>query len=143
MISPKASSQTSDVQYLPRPQSPDVAPIVQTRQGAVRGSVADGIYTFKGLPYAAPPFGRNRLRPPQPVEPWNGIRDALAFGPMAPQPTYPPQVAVLLCEFPTPAGEDCLTLNVWSRDLVGAAAGDGLDPRRHVRVPRDGRVALV
>ena len=120
MISSRASSRTSDVQYLPRRESPDVAPMVQTRQGVLRGSVADGIYAFKGIPYAAPPFGRNRLRPPQPVEPWSGIRDAVAFGPKAPQPMYPPQVAVLLCEFPTPAGEDCLTLNVWSRDLGSA-----------------------
>src|SRR5512146_831598 len=41
--------------------------VVQTRYGAVRGSVADGIHIFKGIPYAAPPFGANRLLPPQPV----------------------------------------------------------------------------
>lgn len=42
-------------------------PIVQTRQGAVRGSFTDDVYKFKGIPYAAPPFGPNRLQPPRPV----------------------------------------------------------------------------
>jgi carboxylesterase type B len=50
-----------------------------------RGSVADGVNAFKGIPYAAPPFGANRLRAPQPVEAWSGVRDALVFGPEAPQ----------------------------------------------------------
>jgi para-nitrobenzyl esterase len=59
--------------------------VVKTRYGDVRGSVADGVYTFKGVPYAAPPFGVNRLLPPRPVEPWSGVRDALAFGPTPPQ----------------------------------------------------------
>ena len=63
--------------------------VVNTRHGKVQGIVADGVSTFKGIPYAAPPFGTNRLRPPQPVEPWNGVRDALTYGPKSPQPPYP------------------------------------------------------
>jgi hypothetical protein len=39
-----------------------------------------GVLTFKGVRYAAPPFGVNRLQPPQAAEPWDGVRDALAFG---------------------------------------------------------------
>lgn len=93
--------------------------VVKTRYGEVRGSVVDGVNAFKGIPYAAPPFGANRLRPPQPVAPWSGVRDALAYGPKAPQQPYPPAVAMILPESATP-GEDCLTLNVWSPDL-GAA----------------------
>jgi para-nitrobenzyl esterase len=93
--------------------------VVNTRYGEVRGSVADGVNAFKGIPYAAPPFGANRLRPPQPVAPWSGVRDALAYGPKAPQPPCPPPVDVLLPEFAVP-GEDCLTLNLWSPDLGSA-----------------------
>jgi len=55
-------------------------PVVKTRYGEVRGSVADGVYTFRGIPYAAPPFGANRLRPPQPVEPWTGIAERSTMG---------------------------------------------------------------
>src|SRR6188768_1161703 len=93
--------------------------VVRARHGEVRGSLADGVNTFKGIPYAAPPFGANRLRPPQPVEPWSGVRDALTFGPKAPQLPYPPAVASILPELTVP-GEDCLSLNIWSHDL-GAA----------------------
>jgi para-nitrobenzyl esterase len=93
--------------------------VVQTRHGKVRGSVAAGVNTFKGIPYAAPPFGANRLRPPRPVEPWSGVRDALAYGPKSPQPPYPPQVALLLTESVV-SGEDCLSLNIWSPDLGSA-----------------------
>jgi para-nitrobenzyl esterase len=94
-------------------------PVVKTRAGAVRGSVADGVLVFKGIPYAAPPFGANRLRPPQPVAPWSGVRDALAFGPKPPQPSYPPEVSAILPELASP-GEDCLNLNIWSPALGSA-----------------------
>src|SRR5690348_4654426 len=93
--------------------------VVKTRRGRVRGSVADGVNSFKGIPYAAPPFGANRLRPPQPVEAWTGVRDALAYGPKTPQLPYPPPIDVLVPELTAP-GEDCLNLNVWSRDLGSA-----------------------
>jgi carboxylesterase type B len=87
--------------------------VIKTRQGDVRGRSVDGVHTFKGIPYAAPPVGANRLRPPRPVAPWSGIRDALAFGPKTLQPAYPPGIALLLQEL-TVGGDDCLTLNVWS-----------------------------
>ena len=93
--------------------------VVRTRQGEVRGSRSDGLSAFKGIPYAAPPVGANRLRPPQPVPSWSGVRDALAYGPKTFQPTYPPEVAILLSELTGP-GEDSLTLNVWSPDLGSA-----------------------
>lgn len=94
-------------------------PVVKTRYGEVRGTVADGVHIFKGIPYAAPPFGANRLRPPQPVAPWSGVRDALTFGPKPPQPTYPPDISALLPELVS-SGEDCLNLNIWSPDLGSA-----------------------
>lgn len=47
-------------------------PVVKTRSGQVLGSFSNGVYSFKGVPYAAPPFGNRRFRPPQPVEAWSG-----------------------------------------------------------------------
>jgi para-nitrobenzyl esterase len=93
-------------------------PIVITRSGQVRGSMVDGTNAFKGIPYAAPPFGANRLRPPQGVAPWSGVRDAFAFSPKSPQPPYPPPIDTLIPEFTGP-GEECSTLNVWSPELTG------------------------
>jgi para-nitrobenzyl esterase len=101
------------------PTGEELDAIVATQDGQVRGRVADGVYVFQGVPFAAPPFGPHRLRPPQPVEPWSGVRDALTFGPKSPQPPYPPLVALLLPEL-VGSSEDCLTLNVWSPEL-GAA----------------------
>jgi carboxylesterase type B len=95
-------------------------PVVSTRSGKVRGSVADGVNAFKGIPYAAPPFGANRFKAPQPAQPWDGVRDALAFGPKSPQPVYPTHVKQLLPPELAPSGEDCLNLNVWSPDLGSA-----------------------
>lgn len=100
-------------------RSADPGPLVQTAQGAVRGTLVDGIHIFKGIPFAAAPTGADRLRPPQPRAPWDGVFEALAFGPKPPQGPYPPLVAELLPELVGP-GEDCLTLNIWSSDL-GAA----------------------
>lgn len=92
---------------------------VKTRQGEVRGSLVDGVHTFKGIPYAAPPFGAHRFRPPQPVAPWSGVRDALTFGAEPLQPRPDPQVQALVPD-PAVPGEDCLNLNIWSPTL-GAA----------------------
>jgi carboxylesterase type B len=93
--------------------------VIETAHGAVRGSVADGVNAFKGIPYAPPPFGANRLRPPQPVEAWSGVRDALTYGPMPPQLPYPPPWDVLIPERAT-LGEDCLNLNIWTPDRGSA-----------------------
>jgi para-nitrobenzyl esterase len=87
--------------------------IVETRRGKLRGRLSDGVASFKGIPYAQPPFGANRLLPPKPVEPWDGVRDALAFGPKSPQVAYPPGIAEALAEL-AGSGEDCLTLNIWT-----------------------------
>jgi para-nitrobenzyl esterase len=89
--------------------------VVQLEDGSVRGTVEAGVASFLGIPYAAPPFGANRMRPPQPVVPWTGERDATAFGPTAPKGDYPPQYATLFPEV-TIAGEECLNLNVWTPD---------------------------
>ena len=94
-------------------------PVVRLGDGAVRGTMADGLCAFLGIPYAAAPFGENRMLPPQPVRAWDGERDATAFGPTVPKGDYPPQYARLFPEVVI-AGEECLNLNVWTPD-VGAA----------------------
>ena len=87
--------------------------IVQTRQGAVSGTTENGILVFKGIPYAAPPFGPNRFQPPRPHELWEGVRDASQYGPTVPKPPYFPPFNTLLPE-PVIPGEDCLNLNIWT-----------------------------
>ncbi|HYB14103.1 MAG TPA: carboxylesterase/lipase family protein [Streptosporangiaceae bacterium] len=89
--------------------------VVKTANGKVRGLASGGVAAFKGISYAAPPFGPNRMRPPARPEPWDGVRDVTAFGPTAPKPPYPAPFDRLLPE-PVIAGQDCLNLNVWTPD---------------------------
>src|SRR4029077_158545 len=88
---------------------------VTTQQGQVRGLVTDGVAAFKGIPYAAPPFGPNRFQPPRPPKSWDGVRDALEYGRVPPQPPYAPPFDRLLGDQGR-QGEDCLNLNVWTPD---------------------------
>jgi para-nitrobenzyl esterase len=94
-------------------------PVVRLQDGTVRGQVESGVSAFLGIPYAAPPFGPNRMRPPQPVQAWGGERDATGFGPTVPKGDYPPQYARLFQEVVIP-GEECLNLNVWTPDTGSA-----------------------
>ncbi|HEX9226921.1 MAG TPA: carboxylesterase family protein, partial [Arthrobacter sp.] len=88
--------------------------VVNTALGPLRGSADDGVHRFLGIPYGAPPSGANRLRPPRPVQPWSGVRDATQHG-SAPFQLAPPESAGT--EWDTAlAGEDCLNLNVWTPD---------------------------
>ncbi|HEX8971003.1 carboxylesterase/lipase family protein, partial [Oryzihumus sp.] len=88
--------------------------VIATSSGKVRGFTADGAYVALGVPYAAPPFGANRLRPPLRPERWDGVRDATKFGPSPPQ-VAPPQAAGGGWDTDV-AGEDCLNLNIWTPD---------------------------
>jgi para-nitrobenzyl esterase len=91
--------------------------VVKTKSGNIEGSFEDGLYIFKGIPYAEPPVGPLRWMPPQPVKPWNGIRPVKKYGAIAPQTVMPigPFVQV-----PQPQSEDCLFLNVWTPGLDNA-----------------------
>ena len=82
--------------------------IVETKQGKVEGREKDGVLLFAGVPYAAPPVGRRRFRPPEPHDGWQGVRDAKRFGAAAPQlasPLFPDGL-------PKRQDEDCLFLNI-------------------------------
>ncbi|HEX2913229.1 MAG TPA: carboxylesterase/lipase family protein [Chloroflexia bacterium] len=92
-----------------------VETVVKTRSGAVRGANTEGVFAYKGIPYAAPPFGPNRFQQPRPVEPWEGVRDALEYGPTVIKPPYFSPFDVLLPE-PAIHGQECLNLNVWTPD---------------------------
>ena len=82
-------------------------PIVETELGVVRGSRGTTVETFLGIPYASPPVGELRWKPPGELEPWQGLLDAESFGPDAMQRS-------LLSTSRAPRlSEDCLRLNVW------------------------------
>jgi para-nitrobenzyl esterase len=87
----------------------------QTRQGLVEGTLTGGVHTFKGIPYAAAPFGPRRMRAPEPPPSWDGIRDCTEFGPTVPKSPYVPPFDTLLPE-PAIPGHDCLNLNIWTPD---------------------------
>ena len=91
--------------------------VVSTTAGQVRGSAENGLLVFRSVPYAASPAGDRRLRPPQPVPAWDGVRDATVTGHVAPQPVMPTQ---LLPGEQFEQGEDCLALNVWTPGADGA-----------------------
>jgi carboxylesterase type B len=79
----------------------------RVEQGQIRGERKNGVASFKGVPYAAPPVGTLRWRAPQPASTWEGTRDALQFGPDFPQ--------VPNARFRAPRqDEDCLYLNIWT-----------------------------
>ena len=94
------------------PASGGANPIVRIDDGLIRGASATGVNSFLGLPYAAPPTGNLRWRPPQPASSWSGVRDATHFGASCPQaqaknPFLPPGTI----------SEDCLYLNVYTPTL--------------------------
>lgn len=96
------------------------AGIVEVTGGRIRGLQAGGpgdIRVFKGIPYAAPPVGSLRWRPPQPVAPWSGVRDATEFAPDCLQTnaveSVPPADGA--------QSEDCLYLNIWAPAQDAAA----------------------
>ena len=78
--------------------------IVVTQSGAIQGTVQGNILGFRGVPYAAPPTGNLRWRPPQPSANWSGVRNATSFGNICPQPDGNGGVQ---------GDEDCLVLNIF------------------------------
>jgi para-nitrobenzyl esterase len=87
--------------------SASAAPVISTADGAVRGTTAGTVQEFLGIPYAAPPVGPLRWRPPQAAAPWSGVRDATTFGPNCAQPGGLPFGIAS-------SSENCLYLNVYA-----------------------------
>ena len=94
--------------------------VAKTEQGCVRGLPAADprVTVFKGIPFAAPPVGKNRWRAPQPCEGWEGVKDAFCFGSISMQDTPGLGTDIYCREWHVdpeiPMGEDCLTLNIWT-----------------------------
>jgi para-nitrobenzyl esterase len=88
--------------------------LVETTHGTVRGALRRSVATWRGIPYAAPPVGAQRFRPPQPAQNWTGERDATRFGPVSIQTRDPRMVMISGVSDKFPASEDCLVLNVFA-----------------------------
>ena len=86
--------------------------VTEVVHGRVRGSRSEGVDRFLGIPFAAPPVGRLRWQPPREPEPWPGIRDTLAPGPIPLQPVS--KAESMIGAAASPQSEDCLSLNVWT-----------------------------
>jgi len=87
-------------------------PVVDAPAGPVRGEGGDGVNVFRGIPFALPPTGAQRWRPPVEVPAWREVRDATSFGPVCYQPRSRSR-SIYTEELP-PMSEDCLSLNIWA-----------------------------
>jgi para-nitrobenzyl esterase len=87
-------------------------PIVNAPAGAVEGRMEGDLRVFKGIPYALPPVGSARWRPPTPMPRWTGTIKAIEFGAACLQPK--PTLSNIYTRNPMPMSEDCLTLNIWA-----------------------------
>ena len=115
--------------------SSDGETVAQTASGKVRGYRRNGVYAFKGIPYGAPTSGERRFMAPEKPAAWQGIRNALQYGPICPNRDFQhdwkdgnnlatvDEDAYLLHRGASPAvlGEDCLQLNVWTPAIHGPA----------------------
>ena len=90
--------------------------IAKVCSGEIEGVLKDGVFSFKGIPYAAPPVGDLRWLPPQPVTPWEGVRPAKEYGAISPQNELPGG-EIIPGKIEQPQDEDCLFLNIWTKGL--------------------------
>ena len=97
--------------------------VVETDSGRVFGYSEDGVVTFKGVPYGASTAGKNRFMPPLKPTPWAGVRSALDWGPVAPQPFNfvtggrQDDASFIFQRNDGHASEDCLRINVWTPSI--------------------------
>jgi para-nitrobenzyl esterase len=115
-----AAESGSQTQATQEAEAGEARSVVETGLGRIEGITRGGVRIFRGIPFARPPVGELRFRPPRPVEAWTGVRDATRFGASAPQPP------LLLAARPGmdvgPQDESCLFLNVYAP--AGARPGD-------------------
>ena len=90
---------------------PTAGLVVDIDTGSLKGVLHDDVVAFKGIPFAAPPVGELRWRPPKPPAAWAGVRSAESYGAFCAQR----RAEILWFEL-TEMSEDCLTLNVWTPD---------------------------
>ncbi len=91
------------------PASVPIKDPIKIDTGLISGTTIGDLHVYKGIPFAAPPVGDLRWKPPQPAASWQGVKDCTKFGP-APLGYYSSSFPA----FSTPPGEDCLYLNVWT-----------------------------
>jgi len=95
--------------------------LAETSSGKIRGYIHNDIFNFKGIPYGAPTGGENRFMPPKKVDPWNGVRDCLVYGPVSPQKInsgwLQQEYGFLYQWIDGFQDEDCLRLNIWTSGL--------------------------
>ncbi len=84
--------------------------LVNTSTGYISGVQSNGLYIYYGIPFAAPPIGNLRWKPPAPVKPWDGVKETKVYAASPPQPITPDPVTGALPLM----SEDCLYLNVWT-----------------------------
>lgn len=87
-----------------------LGPVTAIKSGKIQGDTDHGVLRFRGIPYAKPPTGDLRWKPPAPVESWNGVLSTLAYKSECAQPSW--------IQGPESDDEDCLYLNVWTPDVA-------------------------
>ena len=87
-------------------------PTVKAPTGAVMGQMQGDLRVFKGIPFALPPVGELRWKPPSPMPRWEGVKKATEYGAACWQPK--PTLSTIYTRSPMPMSEDCLTLNIWA-----------------------------
>lgn len=98
---------------MPSPSpSRELGPIVDAPAGVMEGRAEDAVLVFKGIPYALPPVGAARWRPPTAMPRWPGTRHTTQFGPACAQPIY--RVESIYTQELGAMSEDCLSLNIWT-----------------------------
>jgi para-nitrobenzyl esterase len=106
------SSLAQPVQNASTASGTNPGPVISAPSGKVEGRMEVDLRVFKRIPFAQPPIGERRWKPPAPLPPWTGVRKATDFEPACLQPK--PQLSTLYTRDPMPMSEDCLTVNIWA-----------------------------